>query len=229
MEEKKLNAYEDFLEHIGKTGPAREDDYLDAVVAVSQTSPAVEEPVNVGERIKKFRNDKGLTLTDISRRTNVPVEVLEQIEDNLISPPLGTLIKLGKALDMKMGYLISSGEIKPFTIVRKNQGQSLSRLSSKKGKSYGYSYEMLAADKNDRSMDPFLVTLEPTDTLEELSSHDGQEFIFVLSGQMEVRLDDYVDVLNPGDSIYYDSTTPHLVRARGGNKAYILAVLYSSH
>ncbi|MBF0552769.1 MAG: cupin domain-containing protein, partial [Deltaproteobacteria bacterium] len=156
-------------------------------------------------------------------------EVLEQIEENLISPPLGTLIKLGKALDMKMGYLISSGETKPFTIVRKNQGQSLSRLSSKKGKSYGYSYEMLAADKNDRNMDPFLVTLEPTETLEELSSHDGQEFIFVLSGQMEVRLDDYVDVLNPGDSIYYDSTTPHLVRAQGGRKAYILAVLYSDH
>ncbi|HIC85221.1 MAG TPA: cupin domain-containing protein, partial [Desulfobacterales bacterium] len=73
----------------------------------------------------------------------------------------------------------------------------------------------------------FLVTLVPSDTEEERSSHDGQEFIYVLEGTMEVRLGDEVYLLSPGDSIYYDSTVPHLVKCHGADKTKILAVLYT--
>ena len=76
-------------------------------------------------------------------------------------------------------------------------------------------------------MEPFLVTLEPADTEEERSAHDGQEFIFVLQGKMEVRLGEEVHILEPGDAIYYDSTVPHLVKCHGEQTTKILAVLYA--
>ena len=76
-------------------------------------------------------------------------------------------------------------------------------------------------------MEPFLVTLEPSVTEEERSAHAGQEFIFVLQGKMEVRLEEEVHILLPGDAIYYDSTVPHLVKCHGPETTKILAVLYA--
>jgi quercetin dioxygenase-like cupin family protein len=76
-------------------------------------------------------------------------------------------------------------------------------------------------------MEPFLVSLDPSETEEERSTHDGQEFIYVLEGSMEVRLGEEIHVLKPGDSIYYDSTVPHLVKCHGDKRTNILAVLYA--
>ena len=76
-------------------------------------------------------------------------------------------------------------------------------------------------------MEPFLVTLKPSETEEERSTHDGQEFIFVLHGKMEVRLGEEIHVLDAGDSIYYDSTVPHLVKCHSKEPTKILAVLYT--
>ncbi len=199
----------DFLDSIGQ-GPAQEDIQ-----------------VNVGERVKAVREKRNLSLQDISQRTDLSVSLLEQIENGTVAPPLGTVIKLAKALDLKMGYFISGDEDRPYTIVRKTDRKVVSRYDSKKGKYYGYGYESLAPHKTDRHMEPFLVTLDPAETEEERSTHDGQEFIYVLQGVMEVRLGDEIHLLAPGDAIYYDSTVPHLVKCHGQERTRILAVLYS--
>ena len=166
----------------------------------------------LGERIRSAREMRGLTLEDISSRTGIDVATLKGIESSEITPPLGQLIRLGKALDMKMGYFISPGVDKPMTVVRKDQGKAVARYGKKKSQQYGYSYESLAPEKADRMMEPFIVTLLPTDA-EEFSSHDGQEFIFVLEGEMKVQVGDKVEFLKPGDAVYYDSTQPHLVKS----------------
>ena len=232
MEEEKrrdtvADAEQDFLAEISSNqfgGRTEEQDFLDSI---SPSSPKEDIQVNVGERVKRVRKDRDLTLQDISQRTDLDVAFLEQIENGSVAPPLGTVIKLAKALDLKMGYFISGDEDRPYTIVRKNDGKVVSRYSSKKGKYYGYGYESLAPHKKDRHMEPFLVSLEPSESDEERSAHDGQEFIYVLEGAMEVRLGEEVYVLEPGDSIYYDSTVPHLVKNHGKDVTRILAVLYS--
>jgi transcriptional regulator with XRE-family HTH domain len=180
----------------------------------------------LGERIRTAREMRGLTIEDISSRTGIEVATLKQIESSKMAPPLGQLIRLGKALDMKMGYFISPGVDKPMTVVRKDQGKAVARYGKKKGEQYGYSYESLAPEKANRMMEPFIVTLMPTDA-EEFSSHDGQEFIFVLEGEMKVQVGDKVEFLKPGDAVYYDSTQPHLVKSATKTKARILAVLYT--
>src|SRR4030043_1520113 len=116
---------------------------------------------------------RGLTLEAISSRTGIDVTTLKSIESSEITPPLGQLIRLGKALDMKMGYFISPGVDNPMTVVRKGRGQAVARYGKKKSQQYGYTYESLAPEKANRIMEPFIVTLLPTDA-EEFSAHDGQ-------------------------------------------------------
>jgi quercetin dioxygenase-like cupin family protein len=200
----------------GATGPARD-----------QGKGGEKISADMGIRVKKARESRGLSIFDIYLRTDINVDLLAQIEEGKVTPPLGTVIKLAKALDLKMGYFISGEEGKAYTIVRRDDREVTSRYDSSKEEHYGYGYESLAPHKTDRSMEPFLVTLKPSKTEEERSTHDGQEFIFVLHGKMEVRLGEEIHVLEAGDSIYYDSTVPHLVKCHGKEITKILAVLYA--
>jgi len=222
---KTADAYKDFLEDIGEYSP----DTSGGATPLTKESHGEDATFLVGKRVRTVREEKGLSVEDVSRRTGLGVEYLNKIETKTVSPPIGALIKIAKALDMKLGRFISTGEVKPFTIVRKDQRRIISRFTSTQGDQYGYTYESLAPDKKDRSMEPFMVTLEPSKAKKELSSHAGQEFIYVLQGVMEVLLEDYTDLLHAGDSIYYDSTVPHLVRCHGDKETVILAVLYTNN
>ncbi len=75
-------------------------------------------------------------------------------------------------------------------------------------------------------MEPFLVTLVPAE-IQEMSIHDGQEFIFVLEGEVKAQVGEQVETLYPGDALYYDSNRPHLIQCQGKRPAKILAVLYT--
>ena len=209
-----------------KRKPAGHEDFLTDVSPAAPARAAVKEKESLGARIHTTREMRGLTLEDISSRTGIDVATLKRIESSDMAPPLGMLIKLGKALDMKMGYFISPGVDKPMTVVRKGKGKAVARYGKKKGEQHGYSYESLAPEKANRMMEPFIVTLLPTDT-DEFSSHDGQEFIFVLEGEMKVQVGDKVEFLKPGDAVYYDSNQPHLVKSATKTQAKILAVLYT--
>jgi transcriptional regulator with XRE-family HTH domain len=222
---KRSDGYDDFLAHVSQfTSRDEERAFMEII---DQEPPREDPAVNVAERVKRAREQRGLSVLDISRRTGIDPSLLSEIEEGQSAPPLGTLIKLAKALEMKMGYFISGDELRPFTIVRRGDRKVVSRYDTKRDKHYGYGYESLAPYKKDRHMEPFLVTLQPATTEEERSTHDGQEFIFVLSGRMEVRLADEIHVLEPGDAIYYDSTVPHLVKCHGQETTRILAVLYA--
>jgi transcriptional regulator with XRE-family HTH domain len=206
--------YEDFLSEISDRF-ARKDEEKEFMDSIGGERLPEDIPVSVGARVRAVRESRGLSLHDIALRTDMDVSLLEQIEDGAMAPPLGTVIRLAKALEMKMGYFISGEEDKSHTIVRGRDRKVVSRYDSKRAKHYGYEYESLAPHKKDRHMEPFLVTLEPADTEEERSTHDGQEFVYVLEGIMEVRLGEETHMLEPGDAIYYDSTVPHLVKCRG--------------
>ena len=190
--------------------------------------PRAFEEVQVGKKIKTLRESKGLSLQDVAGMTGFSTALLSQMENHLVSPSLGTLIQLAKAFGIRVGDFLGEGRGEPFTLVRKDERKQVSRFASKEGLSYGYSYESLGFDKQDRHMEPFCVTLEPTPVKPHKSSvHEGEEFIFVLEGEMEVTLGNHTDVLQPGDSIYYNSNIPHHVRCHKEKVTKILAVLYA--
>jgi len=198
------------------------------------TSPAHSGPVkpvksasgSLGQRIRAARQEHGLTVRDISSRTGIDEKTLKFIESDELTPPLGQLVKLGKALDMKMGYFISPGVQKPITVTRQSQRRPVARYGEKLSAKYGYTYESLAPEKADRAMEPFIVRLMPTKA-DESSTHDGQEFIYVLDGRVKVQVGTHVELLDKGDAAYYDSNRPHVVKAAGQKPATILAVIYT--
>jgi transcriptional regulator with XRE-family HTH domain len=186
------------------------------------------EDLRIGEKVRELREKKGLSLQDMANRTGYTSALLSQVENHLISPPLGALIKIAKALEVKVGTFFGEEPRESYAIVRRDERKHISRYASKEGVSYGYAYESLGFDKKDRQMEPFLVTLEPaTVKSEKLSTHDGEEFIFVLEGEMEAILGGHKDVLHPGDSIYYDSTIPHKVQCHRDIPTRILAVIWT--
>ena len=205
---------------------AKHGDFLTDLANLAHLKEIDREKESLGDRIRRVREMRGLTIKDLSSRTGIDIDILERTESSEMIPALGQLARLGRALDMKMGYFISPGIDNPMTVVHKDERRPISRYGETKSMQYGYFYESLAPEKADRLMEPFIVTLVPTDT-EEFSIHDGQEFLYVLEGEMKVQVGDRVDFLKSGDAVYYDSNQPHLVRCVGTNVTKILAVLYT--
>jgi len=184
--------------------------------------------LQVGEKIKQLREDSGISLKEMEQRTGLSSAVLSQIENHLVSPPLGTLIRIAKALNVRAGHFFDEQADRSFSLIRKDERKAVSRFASKRGVGYGYAYEALGHDMKGRHMEPFLVTLEPPGVQSPRpSAHDGEEFLFVLEGEVQVTLGEHSDVLQPGDAVYYHSSIPHLVQCLGGSPARILAVLYA--
>jgi transcriptional regulator with XRE-family HTH domain len=204
-----------------------ESDFLESISRSSDLDLEPEEPTGVGERIQKLRELKGLSLADVSQRTGLSEEVLRGIETDAVAPPLGTLTKLARALEMKMGYLLAGGEPRLYAVTRKDERKPVSRHAAEQQRKYGYSYLSLSPGMLDRTMEPFLVTLAPGAEEMPGSVHEGEEFIFVLEGEMEVMVGEHREVLHPGDSIYYHSSIPHVVKCHQEKPTRILAVLYA--
>ena len=179
---------------------------------------------DVGGRIMKIRKEKDLSLDEISKMTGFDVEFLSKIENKELQPQLGTVIRLSKALDSAFGRLISGVGDKLYSITRKDERRTISRSTSKKGQKQIYTYKSLAPDVKGRHMEAFLVLLEE-DPEKETSLHEGEEFIFVLDGEVILEIGADKFELEPGDSAYYLSTTAHHIAAKKG-KATILAVMY---
>ncbi|MFO7553799.1 MAG: cupin domain-containing protein [Desulfobacterales bacterium] len=178
----------------------------------------------IGKRIRALREHKGLSLEALSNMTGFDVELLSNIETDQVKPQLGTVIKLSKALDSALSRLISGTGDRIFSITRKNEQKIVSRSTAQKGKKQVYTYKSLAPEVKGRHMEALIVTLEENPDIE-FSVHDGEEFIYVLDGVVALNIGEDAFELEPGDSAYYLSTTPHLVASKKG-KATILAVLY---
>jgi quercetin dioxygenase-like cupin family protein/DNA-binding Xre family transcriptional regulator len=179
----------------------------------------------IGARIQKMREHKGLSLEALSQLTGFNREMLEKIETGEVCPQLGTVIKLSKALDSALQRLISEEGKHLYVVTRKDEPKVISRSTSNSGQQAAYTYMSLAPEVKGRHMEPLLVDLEPK-VDDERSVHEGEEFIHVLRGTVLLEIGDEHFEMHPGDSAYYLSTTPHLIAARE-DKATILAVIYS--
>lgn len=178
----------------------------------------------VGTRIRQLRQERGISLEDLSTLTGFSVDRLQDIESGKENPQLGMVMKLSKALDAAVGRLVSGMGTKLYSITRKNERKQVSRSASKTGKHNVYSYMSLAPEVQGRHMEALIVQLEKTGE-NEISVHNGEEFVFVLEGTANLTIAKDSYDLDPGDSAYYLSTTPHYLTAKT-DKATILAVLY---
>jgi transcriptional regulator with XRE-family HTH domain len=184
--------------------------------------------MKIGEKIRALRKAKGLSIADVAEQSGIAEATLYSIEGHMVSPPLGNIVSLAKVFEIPVADFFGESGDSPYCLVRSNDRKTVSRFNSTEGEGGGYSYQSLGKKKKNRHMEPFLVTLNPTQSKKiEPNQHIGEEIIFVLEGEVEVSLLDKTEILNPGDSIYYDSTMPHIVSCHGNEPATILAVIYA--
>ena len=183
----------------------------------------------IGEKVATVRESLGLSCEDLAERSGCDVVVIERIEAGEIVPSLAPLIKISRALGIRLGTLLDDDTQVGPVVTRANEAEEVARLKSlETGQGAGtLDFFSLAAGKTARHMDPFLIDVHPADDPANLSGHEGEEFLFVLGGELVVAYGKDVITLGVGDSIYYDSIVPHQLRSHGGVASKILAVVYA--
>ena len=183
----------------------------------------------VGEKIKRLREDKGISAEELAVRSGLAVEQIERIEENVDIPSLAPLIKIARVLGVRLGTFLDDQEENGPVVCRKHEAQDTISFSNNAIHSRKHmEYHSLSKSKADRHMEPFIIDVMPTAENDfVLSSHEGEEFIMVMEGRMEICYGKNTYLLEEGDSIYYDSIVPHHVHGYQGQAAKILAVIYT--
>ena len=184
----------------------------------------------VGEKIKSIRETKQISLSELAERTGLAEEQIVRIENNVDIPSLAPLIKIARALGVRLGtFLDDQDEVGDVFCLKKELNNTTISFSNNVMNARTHmQYHSLSNSKADRHMEPFIIDIETTEeTIYELSSHEGEEFIFVMEGAVEISYGKNNYVIEAGDSIYYDSIVPHHVHGYQGQAAKILAVVYT--
>lgn len=186
-----------------------------------------------GSRLASLRGERKLSTSELAASSGVSENEIKAIEAGSLSPSIAPLAMLARALGVRLGtFLDDAGDAGP-AVCKSGQAPEVMRAPGQVSANMGaLSFYSLAKGKSGRSMEPFLVDVRPVAAGEaKLSTHEGEEFIYVLQGEAEVRYGSETHVLAAGDSIYYDSIVPHRVSTRAGatSPAKVLAVVYSPY
>jgi len=183
----------------------------------------------LGAKVSQLREMRELSLEQLADQSHCHLDVLRQIEAGELVPSLTPLMGIARALGVRLGTLLDDEPHDGPVLVKAGQSPNVIRFSGKdpQAKNSNLDFYAMGAGKKDRHMEPFVIDVQPrTDAAPPLSSHEGEEFLYVLAGKIEINYGKTVYTLETGDSIYYDSVVPHDVHAIGG-PARLLAVVYA--
>ena len=189
----------------------------------------MKEQNQVGPKITALRQIKNVSIQELAERCGFPVMMMDKIEKGDSIPSLGHLIKVARALGVRLGTFLDDSDRLGPVVSRKGklrEGTGFSTSNNESGP--GLTFHPLAGDKAGRHFEPFLIDINPSPAVvTRLSAHEGEEFIFVLSGEVEISYGKDTYQLSEGDSIYYDSVVDHHVHSANGEPAMILAIVYA--
>ncbi|MDO8870376.1 MAG: XRE family transcriptional regulator [Methanobacteriaceae archaeon] len=184
----------------------------------------------IGAKIRQLRENREMNQQQLANASENSVELLEHIENGDVVPSLTPLIKIAKALDVRIGTFMDDVQQRGPVIVEQGQTEKVIYFSGQKDqtKESAMEFYSLASGKCDRHMEPFLIDVDIHDDAEfKLESHEGEEFIYVIEGEIEIVYGSEKYTVSKGDTIYYDSVVPHHLHAYGEKPAKILAVIYA--
>ena len=183
----------------------------------------------IGVKLQAIRESRKLSLEALADRAGLKTQIVGQIESGALIPSLTPLIRIARALGVRLGTFLDDQENVGPVVARAGEKRKVMHVSDKNhpGPS-DLDFFSLAANKAGRHMEPFLIDIHPSSADEaNTSTHEGEEFIYVFSGEVEIAYGTETYRLSPGDSIYYDSIVAHNVHCRGDRPAQILAVVYA--
>ena len=176
----------------------------------------------IAARVRELREILDLSAEEVAKRLGISLEEFNAYEENRKVIPISTLNALSEILETDFTVLLTGDapRMAAYTLVRKGQGVHVERYP-------GYSFQSLAYNFKNRTMEPMLVYLEPhegEDDQPKLVTHGGQEFNLVVEGTVKVVIGEHEFILNEGDSIYFDPSIPHGQRAVGGPVKFVTII-----
>ena len=172
---------------------------------------------SVAEKIRQFRKRKRITLNQVANDTGCSLAYLKKIEEGKVIPPVGTLLQISRALEIDSGFLLKEQE----SAVEK-------RVQAYTKRTKNYAYTTLTPGAKNKYLKAFRVTIDPMKDHKGVGyQHEGEEFIYMLAGHIEVAVGDHLNRLNPGESLHFNSGIRHKLRNIGNKKAELLVVIYT--
>ena len=181
-------------------------------------------------KIKRLRKNQNMTLKELAKKTNLTESYLSRIETSSSAPPIHTLYLIAEALNTNISYLfqedLEDSVENPNIVVVKSEDIDSEKMTfgPYHRKTLKYSYIPLAKNKQGKNMQPYIVVedFEFGETL----THDGEEFVFIVEGSIELMYGTEIYLLEQGDYAYFDSHIPHNARSIGKKKARTLIVVF---
>ena len=170
----------------------------------------------VGKQIRKVRLGKKMTLDFVANETGFSIDYLKEIESGKKIPPVGTLLQLSRALKIDSGFFL------------KEEASTLKkRIKAYTKRTDNYAYNTLTPGAENKHLKAFKVTIDPLQAHEGVGyRHEGEEFVYVLSGKVEVSVGDHVNRLGPNDSLHFNSGIQHNLKNVGSEVAELIVVIY---
>mgnify|MGYP000994997734 CR=1 FL=1 len=174
----------------------------------------------IAERLRGLRDALDLEVEEVAQKCGVPVEDYKKWESGISDIPMSFLFTVAQTFGIDTTELLTgeTARSQAFFVTRKGKGISVERRRA-------YKYQALGSGFVGNRAEVFEVTVEPNDNPVALNTHQGQEFNLILQGSMQMHIAGNDLVLNEGDSIYFDASKHHGMKALGGEKVMFLAVI----
>jgi quercetin dioxygenase-like cupin family protein len=171
----------------------------------------------VGKKIKKARTDKNISYEALANDTGFSIDFLKKVEAGKITPPVGSLLQISRALEIDSGDLL-----------KEDEGRMQDRIRAYTKRTDSYAYTTLTPGAENKHLKAFRVKIDALKDHEGVSyNHDGEEFVYVLAGDIEVVVGEHINTLGPGDSLHFNSGIQHHLRNIGETDAEFIVVIYN--
>lgn len=175
----------------------------------------MEKTKSVAQRISQARQEKGLSVQELAERAGCSEEYLEWVEEGQVDPPVALLLRLAKAMQLDPGVFLHTSDL------------SSQRLEEASKRTKNYSYKTLTPAEPDKHLMAFSVTIPPkTDHKDVGYRHEGEEFIYVLSGEVMLTVDQDRHRLTQRESYRFNANFDHHLSNPGDKEAELLVILY---
>ena len=174
-------------------------------------------PEPIGKKIKKARTSKKFSLDRVANETGFSIEYLKEIESGKSIPPVGALLQIARAL-----------EIESAALLRESESKLESRIQAQTKRTDNYAYTTLTPGAENKHLKAFRVTIKAQQDHKGVGyQHEGEEFVYVLAGKVEVTVGEHVNTLEQGDSLHFNSGIQHKMKSISDEKTELIVVLYS--
>ena len=179
-----------------------------------------EQTEEIAERIVIAREASGMSVEQAAKSLGVNKYEYQDFESGQIDIPVSSILKIAALYNVDVATLLTGEEPRRmnYSVTRKGEGVSVERHKR-------YKYKALVSDFIGKKANFFIVTADASDENVQFSSHEGQEFLYVVDGKMELHFKDEKVILNEGDCIFFNSSISHAVRTVDGARARFLSVL----